>query len=107
MTRWIAFGAVVSQAALFAQIAASPAFEAASVKPSNPNAPGYPHISFQTTSGGVRIMNEPLRFLIPYAYKIATYQLSGGPAWLDSSRFDVIARAPTGSSEDQLTSGDT
>ncbi len=88
---------------LFAQVAGPPAFEAASVKPSNPDASDK-RISFQTNPGGVRIMNEQLNFLIPYAWKIAVYQVTGGPAWFDSSKYDIVARAPDGSSEDQLKS---
>ena len=88
---------------LFAQVAGPPAFEAASVKPSNPDASDK-RISFQTNPGGVRIMNEQLNFLIPYAWKIAVYQVTGGPAWFDSSKYDIVARAPDGPSEEQLRS---
>ena len=37
--------------------------------------------------------NVPLRVLIEFGYEIPTYQLVGGPAWLDTYRFDIAARA--------------
>jgi uncharacterized protein (TIGR03435 family) len=37
--------------------------------------------------------NFPLRQLIIAAYDIQTFQLIGGPAWINYERFDVEARA--------------
>src|ERR1700733_7602733 len=54
-------------------------FDAASVKPRNPDAPDR-RLSFQHNPRAVRITNEQLNFLIPYASKIAVYQITGGPA---------------------------
>jgi uncharacterized protein (TIGR03435 family) len=84
---------------LFAQDATSSAFEVASVKRNNtPEA----RSEFHTNPDGVTITNYRLRFLIANIYKIALYQLAGAPQWLDSNKYDIIARAPKGSSEDQL-----
>jgi uncharacterized protein (TIGR03435 family) len=43
-----------------------------------------------------------LRFLIPYAYEVAFYQIEGAPSWVDSHKYDIIARPPEGSSEYQV-----
>ncbi|SPE23705.1 conserved exported hypothetical protein [Candidatus Sulfopaludibacter sp. SbA3] len=82
--------------ALFAQ--APRAFEAASVKPSVPGTPS----SFQTNPAAFTARSYSLQFLIPYAYHVAVYQLAHMPQWMTSEKYDIAARAPAGSSEDQL-----
>jgi uncharacterized protein (TIGR03435 family) len=75
------------------------AFDIASVKRNNsPDS----RSEFRTNPDAVTITNYRLRFLIPYAYKIAVYQLAGAPQWLDSNKYDILARAPKGSSQDQI-----
>lgn len=68
----------------------SPAFEVASIRPSNPEV---------SADAGVRV--SPGRFtatrisvngLISYAYNITIYNVSGGPEWADSQEFNVDAR---------------
>jgi len=34
-----------------------------------------------------------LKMLIAFAYRIQQFQISGGPAWIDSDRFDVEGKA--------------
>jgi uncharacterized protein (TIGR03435 family) len=34
----------------------------------------------------------PVRFLITFAYDLRRHQLTGGPDWLDSARFDIVAK---------------
>lgn len=34
----------------------------------------------------------PLRALITFAYQLAPFQLAGGPSWIGSDRFDVVAK---------------
>jgi uncharacterized protein (TIGR03435 family) len=97
MLRPVAF--LLVQGVLFSQVATAPAFEVASVKRNNSP---EPRSEFHTNPDGVAITNYRLQFLIPYAYKIAVYQMAGAPQWLDSNKYDIIARAPEGSSEDQL-----
>jgi len=48
-----------------------------------------------------RVTNIPLRLIIAQAYRVSGYQLVGGPSWLDSERFDIVAKAPAGSAPDQ------
>jgi uncharacterized protein (TIGR03435 family) len=83
---------------LAAQTSPGPEFEAASIKPNNSTAPGrrigIPGDRFIAT-------NEPLWQLIATAYGapgflpqlLANYQISGGPKWINSDRFDIEAKA--------------
>ena len=75
-------------------------FEVASIKPAAPQAmarlqgsvdggPGTP------TPGRIRFTDMPLRVLIMRAYDVQSFQVSG-PSWMDSQRFDVIAKVPDG-----------
>jgi uncharacterized protein (TIGR03435 family) len=42
--------------------------------------------------GGFTATNVPLKALIWAAYRVQDYQVSGGPGWTDSERFDVSAK---------------
>lgn len=88
------WGAVVA-AGIFAAAALAqtdaPAFEVATIKPSDPDARG---IYVRSSPGGrLNISNMTLKDLIVFAWRIQPYQVSGGPAWLDAARFDVSAKA--------------
>jgi bla regulator protein blaR1 len=68
-----------------------PAFDVASVKP---NESGDMRVTLQAMPGGrFRATNAPLRTLIREAYALQGFQLSGGPGWLDSARFDIVAKS--------------
>jgi uncharacterized protein (TIGR03435 family) len=78
----------LSSAPAFAQ----PAFEVADVKV---NKSGELRMAIDLQPGGKVIMrNVPMKVLIVFAYHLRPEALSGGPAWLESERFDVIAKAP-------------
>lgn len=68
------------------------AFEVASIKPADPDARGV-RIQF-TPGGGLSAMNVRPRQLIELAYDVQSFQISGGPGWLNSQGFDIIAKAP-------------
>jgi uncharacterized protein (TIGR03435 family) len=77
-------------------IAAPAEFEVASIKASSPDSRGG---RFQMQPGG-RLNSEgmPLRFLITRAFNIiSSDQLMGVPAFADTTRFDLIAKAPADS----------
>ncbi len=42
--------------------------------------------------GGVTITNMTLKELIVLAWRIQPFQISGGPAWLDSVHYDIVAK---------------
>jgi bla regulator protein blaR1 len=77
---------------LFAQTARL-SFDVASVKSSPPGAPG--RITDSLPGGGYRADGVTLKTLMIRAYGVNGYQLSGGPAWIDSARFDILARPET------------
>jgi uncharacterized protein (TIGR03435 family) len=65
-------------------------FEVASVKANksgdgNGNLRGLP-------GGRVQATNMPVRPIITFAYQLAGYQLVGGPGWLSTDRYDLIAK---------------
>jgi len=70
-------------------------FEVASIKP-NPDTTVTPHFDWQP-SGRVIITAEPLFQLIRFAYNSNAIQtegqIVGGPTWLKSDRFDILAKA--------------
>src|SRR5689334_560377 len=95
MKRTIAGGAAVGVLAvcgLFGQTASPPSltFEVASVKPSAPDARGM-SIQIQP-GGGLRVSNATLRLLLTFAYDVREFQLSGGPGWIGSEHYDIVAR---------------
>jgi uncharacterized protein (TIGR03435 family) len=75
-----------------AQIASTgaPQFEVASIKPSAPGARG-PTI-YNPTRGRFAIDSITAKGLIAYAYDVRDFQVSGGPSWLGSVEFDIVAK---------------
>ena len=66
-------------------------FEVASIKP---NTGGDPGSRVEVRPGGRLIAsNVPLKQLIMTAYGLKDFQISGGPGWIESDRFDVNAVA--------------
>jgi bla regulator protein blaR1 len=84
------FGAQESQKPLPHLIATSdlPQFEVAAIKPSSADS----NLKVDFAPGGkLYITHATLRFLVKIAYDIGDDQLSGGPGWVGSRRFDVAA----------------
>ena len=68
-----------------------PSFEVASVKP---NKSGDNRIMLGIQPGGhFTASNVTLRMLIRQAWRIQDFQIVGGPGWLGSDRFDIVAKA--------------
>jgi uncharacterized protein (TIGR03435 family) len=80
--------------ALGAQAPANAAFEVASVKP-NKTGDGRVMLGLQP-GGRFNATNVPLRMLLRQAFNVQEFQLVGGPNWIGSDRFDVVAKAPEG-----------
>jgi bla regulator protein blaR1 len=67
-------------------------FEIASIKASRPGAVGS-LIQLRSHQGGTTAArNVPLRDLILVAYHLEAFQLSGGPGWLNTDRYDFDAK---------------
>jgi len=65
-------------------------FEVASIKPSRPGSVG---ISLLTDpSGRFTTENATLRMIITFGFGVRDFQVSGGPSWIDSDRFDIVAK---------------
>lgn len=85
----------------------APAFDVASIKPANPAArPGRVQLAIlPTISTGPATLSSrsaTVKDLIAAAYGIETYQVFGGPPWLESDRFEVLAKSDKPASRDQL-----
>jgi uncharacterized protein (TIGR03435 family) len=91
---------VLLQAArAFGQGAPAPAFEAASIKPSEAE-PGSSS-GIPTRKGSISARNVTLKRCIRGAYDVQESQIVGGPKWVDEDRYDIDAKAagPAGDRE--------
>ena len=82
-------------------------FEVASIKPSPLPARGVIRIGPQGGPGSgdpgrVTYTFSTIRDLMVDAYSVKRYQISGGPKWLDSERFDIVAKVPVGATKEQV-----
>ena len=90
---WIA---ILAASAIFAQSPpARPtfdAFEVATIKPADPNSLGR-YIRMQSVN---RFYAKAftLNALVAAAYSLTPRAISGGPAWTDSDRYDILASTP-------------
>jgi bla regulator protein blaR1 len=79
------------------------AFEVASIKPNIPDGSGQMRMGIQPLPGGrLNVTNASLKMLIRFAYNIDDAQISGGPSWLDSDRYDIVAKGEGNATTDQL-----
>jgi uncharacterized protein (TIGR03435 family) len=78
--------------------AASPVrFETVSIKRNT----GFGAPLARLTDGGLTATNVPVRHLLWVAYgpPIRVHQIDNAPGWIDSDRFDILAKAPTGATQ--------
>jgi uncharacterized protein (TIGR03435 family) len=102
IARWAIPGifafSVLGPAAVLAQQATpaataepQPSFEVASIRPSRPDSRNF---DWDDSPGRVSITGYTLRRLIRAAYGLkSNAQVLGGPKWIDSERFDIVAKA--------------
>lgn len=76
-------------------------FEVASIKPAAPSPMGQMRIGMSSDAGMLRYSNVSLKDCIRTAYRVKDFQVQG-PDWIESARFDIVARLPAGSSKDQI-----
>src|SRR5215813_15293300 len=68
----------------------NPTFEVASVKQ---NTSGDGRILIQALPGNrINMTNVPAQLLIVNAYQLQQFQLVGGPSWLATDRYDIVAK---------------
>ena len=95
--RIIAAAILTTDCALFAQAPVSrPAFEAfevATVKPTPPDWRGGRYIRMPSPQRFIAT-NFTLRVLIGAAYSLTPSAILGGPDWLDSDHYDIVAATP-------------
>jgi len=89
----------------------TPAFEVASIKPSEPITPamvasGKLHAGVKIDGKRVDMGNASMMQLICRAYDVKSYQVSG-PSWMQGAgltglRFDIVANLPEGATKEQV-----
>jgi uncharacterized protein (TIGR03435 family) len=87
---------------LHAQSQAVPtlSFEAASIHPNYSG--GRSSNTSINSSGRFSATNVTAKILLIAAYKLQAYQIIGGPAWMDSDRFDIAAKAEDKANAEQV-----
>src|SRR5258708_18510247 len=88
-------------------LAEASAFEVASITPCKPGTP-EPRLEhtgmaqFTSPGGRFRASATTLKFLLEWAYGIQPAQHLGGPSWIDTDRYDIVARAEGNPTDDQM-----
>lgn len=97
----LAVGALLAQAPKSA-----PAFEVAAIRVASLPTPdtfrsGQFRLGMQLDGGSLDWGFVSLADLLPYAFRVKTFQISG-PAWMPASRWNIQAKLPQGASQDQV-----
>ncbi len=66
---------------------AQPVFEVATIKPSKPDTPGK---AFRMNGREFTTLNTTVNDLIKFAFGIHVRQIIGGPAWLETEKYDLL-----------------
>jgi len=85
---------------LILPMAAQSTFEVASVKHSDPG-----HVGAQIYSPGpgrLTVLTATLKDLLQFAYNVRPSQIQGGPSWTDSEAYDITAKAPAPTGNDEV-----
>src|ERR1043165_9835594 len=72
----------------------TPVFETAAIKPVAVDAPCSNGSMIQPmTGGGLRVECKSLKPMFTWAYQVQNFQISGCPAWVESARWNIMAKA--------------
>jgi uncharacterized protein (TIGR03435 family) len=98
--------ALAMASATFAAAAQTLSFEVASVKPTAPSPDGRVRFMVRggpgtSDPGQITYQGRSLKDLISSAYGVKSFQVSG-PGWLDTERFDIVAKIPEGTTKEQF-----
>ena len=74
-------------------------FDAASIKP---DLSGTGHFSIHTGATTLSMNNVTLKDCILLAYHLQDFEVSGGPGWIGTQKFDIEAKTPAPVPESQL-----
>src|SRR3569833_1505762 len=97
MRPWISAGIAFC---MFAGLAFSELhFDVASVRASNPDS-GASESLYTEHSGSLHTENYPLRGIILYAYALRDFELLDAPGWIDTARYDILAKTEAGQTDD-------
>jgi uncharacterized protein (TIGR03435 family) len=89
--RHICAAAVASLALGLVAYAQAPTFEVASIKR---NASGSSNSSSRALPGGrITMTNRTLRDMVREVYRLQGFQITGGPDWIGTDRWDIVAKA--------------
>src|SRR5215471_13227478 len=80
------------------QTSTPPAFEVASIKPAQPG----DRMGNFPTPDTLTIGNRTLRQIIMEVNGVKIFQVVGGPFWIDSEHFNIVAKAPTRSNMTEM-----
>ena len=73
-----------------------PAFEVATIKPIDPNKGGA--VGFYSFPGGrVNVGFATVKILMFYAFNVQDFQIAGGPEWVSTEKYNIVAVPPEAS----------
>jgi uncharacterized protein (TIGR03435 family) len=101
-TPWIAALVIQFLVGAIGAPAVTPVFEIASVKENHSGRLGTD--GFQVSHGSLTARNVSLKMLIQAAYHLQSDQVAGGPAWLGSDRYDILAKGMEDAAEQEVYS---
>jgi uncharacterized protein (TIGR03435 family) len=97
----VACMAIAMAAAAFGQSEGPLRFEVASVKPVPPRSDGRYMVRMRVDASRLDITSFSLKALIRSACEVQEFQISG-PDWMASTRFDIAANLPAGTTRSQV-----
>lgn len=68
----------------------TPQFDVVAIRPSRTGEPGG---GMTQIGGGVSVRNLSVNMLIEIAYNLKSFEISGGPGWVSTARYDIEAKA--------------
>ena len=102
MIRWRSVAALFASfsVAAFAQSPVT-AFEVASVRPTDLNKSLF-YVPMEAGPGRFSATGFTLDYLIQWSYGLRNFQVSGGPGWIKTERFDIQAKAEAPAGLEQI-----
>jgi len=71
----------------------APLFDVAAIHQNIDDQSGHSHIYSSPTDGNFRAVNVSAKMLVRWAFEMPESRIEGGPAWINSSMFDIDAKA--------------